>query len=159
MASLTRRSAAPNEMRSRPASASMHASARSPMPRFGVLSTRRMLTVAGAAAAGLAVWAITRSIGGTELAVRSGGSVREIGPVVVVLTGLLAGLAGWGLLAWFERSTQRPYRAWRLVAVAVFVVSLAGPLGGVGTGARLALAAMHLVVAAVLILGLPAAHR
>jgi hypothetical protein len=29
----------------------------------------------------------------------------------------------------------------------------------VGTGARLALAAMHLVVAAVLILGLPAAHR
>lgn len=121
--------------------------------------TRRTLTVAGAAAAGLAVWAIKRSIGGTELAVRSGGSVRGIGPAAVVLTALLVGLAGWGLLAWFERLMQRPYRAWRLVAVAVFLVSLAGPLGGVGTGPRLALAAMHLVVAAVLVLGLPATRR
>lgn len=121
--------------------------------------TRRALTVAGAAAAALAVWAITRSIGGTELAVHSGDSVREIGPAAVVLTALLAGLAGWGLLAWFERVIRRPYRAWRLVAVAVFVVSLAGPLGGVGTGARLALAAMHLVVAAVLVMGLPARRR
>jgi ribose/xylose/arabinose/galactoside ABC-type transport system permease subunit len=121
--------------------------------------TRRALTVAGAAAAALAVWASTRSIGGTELAVRSGDSVREIGPAAVVLTALLAGLAGWGLLAWFERAIRRPYRAWRLVAVAVFVVSLAGPLGGTGTGARLALAAMHLVVAAVLVVGLPARRR
>jgi ribose/xylose/arabinose/galactoside ABC-type transport system permease subunit len=121
--------------------------------------TRRALTVAGAAAAALAVWAMTHSIGGTQLAVRSGGSVHEIGAAVVVLTALLAGLAGWGLLAWFERATGRPYRTWRLVAVAVFVVSLAGPLGGVGTGARLALAAMHLVVATVLIAGLPVAGR
>src|SRR5262245_13712765 len=80
----------------------------------------------------LAVWGLTHSIGGTQLAVRSGGSVREIGPAAVVVAALLAGLAAWGLLALFERSTGRPYRAWRLVAVAVFVVSLAGPLGGVG---------------------------
>lgn len=120
--------------------------------------TRRALTVTGAAAAALAVWAVTRS-GGTDLAVRSGGSVRDIGPAAVVLTALLVGLAGWGLLAWFERAVRRPYRAWRLVAVAVFVVSLAGPLGGVGTGARLALAAMHLVAAAVLVVGLPATRR
>jgi hypothetical protein len=143
------------------------------------IRTRRAATVAGAAAAALAVWAMTQSIGGTQLAVRSGGSVREIGAAAVVLTAVLVGLAGWGLLAWFERAMlpersrsrplaeastgramlRRPYRAWRLVAVAVFVVSLAGPLGGVGTGARLALAAMHLVVAAVLIAGLPAARR
>jgi hypothetical protein len=122
-------------------------------------STRRAVAVAGAAAAALAVWAMTQSIGGTRLAVHSGGSVREIGPAAVVLTALLAGLAAWGLLALFERAVRRPYRAWRLVAVAVFVVSLAGPLGGVAIGARLTLAAMHLVVAAALILGLPATRR
>jgi hypothetical protein len=44
-ASLARRSAWPNETRSRVDSASTQASARSPMPRRGVFSTRRMLTV------------------------------------------------------------------------------------------------------------------
>ena len=44
-ASRAPRSAWPNEMRSRVDSASTHASARSPMPRRGVLRTRRMLTV------------------------------------------------------------------------------------------------------------------
>ena len=40
-----RRSAEANGIRSRSAKFSMHASARSPMPRFGVLMTRRRLTM------------------------------------------------------------------------------------------------------------------
>ena len=107
-----------------------------------------------AAGAALAVWAATRA-GGVDLAARTGDSARAVGPVTVAVTAVLAGLAGWGLLAVLERVLRRPNLVWRTVAVVVFVVSLTGPLAGVGTGAKLALAGMHLAVAAVLVAGLP----
>jgi hypothetical protein len=112
---------------------------------------RRGLIVAGATGAALVVWALVNPIGGIDVAVHSGGSVRHIGATAVAVTGMLAGLAGWGLLAVFERTMKRPHRAWTVIATVVFVLSLAGPLGAIGTGATLGLMCMHLAVAAVLI--------
>jgi len=123
----------------------------------GQVRVRRGLIVAGAAGAALVVWALVGPIGGTDIAVQSGGSVRHIGATAVAVTGILAGLAGWGLLAAFERTMKRPRRTWTVIAAVVFVLSLAGPLGATSAGAKAGLMSMHLIVAAVLIPSLPRA--
>jgi hypothetical protein len=74
----------------------------------------------------------------------------------VVVTALVAGLAAWGLLALLERTVSRPARTYRIIALTVLAISLAGPLGsGVDTSSRLVLLGMHLTVGAALIIGLP----
>jgi hypothetical protein len=122
-------------------------------PRTGA---RRSLVVVGTALAALAVWALEDPIGGVDLAVRSGGSVQHVGAGGVIGAALLAGLVGWALLARLERRAKRPHRTWAIIASIVFVISLAGPTGGVDTAAKLGLAALHVGVAAAVGLGLPA---
>ena len=75
--------------------------------------------------------------------------------MAVALTSLTAGLAGWALLAVLERTVGRPARWWRAVALLVYVVSLLGPLGATSTAVALALAALHTVVAGLLVVLLP----
>ncbi|WP_329239504.1 DUF6069 family protein [Actinoallomurus sp. NBC_01490] len=119
-------------------------------------SVRRLfLTVIGAPAAALAVWALAVPLAGTTLTVRAGGGERTVGPVSVVPASLLAGLAAWALLAVLERSATRPGRTWTIIALAVLVLSLTGPLGGeAGAATTLVLVLLHLTVAAVLVAGL-----
>jgi Family of unknown function (DUF6069) len=114
----------------------------------------RALAVLGAATAALAVGVVAESLAGIDLTVRmgAGASVHRIGPIAVVLATVLAGLAGWALLAAQERLTPRARSAWTLVALVVLVLSLAGPLGGgTTTAARASLACRHLAAAVVLI--------
>ncbi|MEV4570932.1 DUF6069 family protein [Nonomuraea sp. NPDC049419] len=118
-------------------------------------SLRRPLTVCGAAVAALVVWAVAVPMAGVALTVRMGGGVQEVGPVSVVVASLAIGLAGWALLAVLERVASRPGRVWTVVALAVLVLSLLGPLGGaVGGGAMSVLVVMHVVVGGVLVGGL-----
>ncbi|MGA8114390.1 MAG: DUF6069 family protein, partial [Actinocatenispora sp.] len=78
-----------------------------------------------------------------------------VGPVAVVVAGLVAGLAAWALRAVLDRVLAHPARVWIPVAAVVLALSLAGPLGSAVDSAGAAwLAGMHLVVGAVLILGL-----
>jgi hypothetical protein len=121
--------------------------------------SRRAAVVAGAAAAAGAAWTLLDPVGGVDLAVKSGDSVNHMQPASVLVTALLAALAGWGLLAWFERSLKRPHRTWVVTATGVFVISLVGPLGGVTGGAKLGLTLLHVTVAAVVIGCLPRAGR
>jgi hypothetical protein len=110
--------------------------------------------VIGAAAAALAVWTVAVPLAGVDLTVRTdgGGGIRKVGSGDVVLVSLLAGLAGWGLLALLERFTAHPRRTWTATALVVLALSLLGPLGaGVGTAATVTLAGMHVAAAAVLI--------
>lgn len=126
-----------------------------PSERTSTTRRPRALAVVGAALAALGVWVVAAPVAGARLAVESGSGVMEVGPVAVVLSALVAGGAGWAVLALLERTTRHARRTWTVIAVAVLAVSLLGPLGGVGAGSVLALVAMHLLVGAVLISRLP----
>ncbi|TDC51444.1 hypothetical protein E1281_20505 [Actinomadura sp. KC345] len=124
--------------------------------------TRRILSVAGGAAAALVLWTLTGPVAGHDLSAETGGAVREVGAFAVLAGALAAGLAAWALLALLERTVSRPGRVWTITAAAVLALSMPGPLGGAADTASMAvLAAMHLAVAAVLIpcLGLSARRR
>ncbi|MEU4625735.1 DUF6069 family protein [Actinoplanes sp. NPDC023801] len=114
----------------------------------------RAVTVAAGAAGSLLLWTVDRW-GGIALTVDQGGTVTRVGPVAVAITAILAGAAAWGLLAILERTVRRPARTFRIVASIVLLLSLAGPLAGIGTGSRLGLLGMHLTVGLALIIGLP----
>ena len=118
--------------------------------------TGRAITIAAGAAGALLLWAVNDPWAGIDLAVRRGADTQHIGPAAVAVTALIAGLAAWGLLALLERAVRRPARTFRIIALIVLVLSVAGPLGsGVGIGSRLVLLGMHLTVGAALIIGLP----
>ena len=91
---------------------------------------------------------------GVDLAVDSRSGSRDIGLVSVIVTAMVVALAAGGLLRVLERRTARAGRVWTGLALAVLVASLAGPAGAATPSAGLALAAMHLVVGAVVIVGL-----
>ncbi|MGK5741163.1 DUF6069 family protein [Micromonospora sp. URMC 103] len=119
------------------------------------LLVRRSAVAAGAIVVAAAEFAILRSAAGVDVAAGSGTSSRDVTMVAVVAAAAVAALAGWALLALLERTTARARVVWTAIAVAVLLVSLTGPLGGIGAGAKATLVLLHLSVGAVLIAGLP----
>ena len=119
------------------------------------LRKKRLVAVAAASLAPLAVWAVVEGGFGTDLRAPASGNgpPTDIGWAAVVAAAAVASLAAWGLLGVLERFTRRARIVWAAVAVVVLVMSLAGALGGTGitTGNRMILVLMHVVVAAVLI--------
>ncbi|MFI1197325.1 DUF6069 family protein [Micromonospora sp. NPDC020750] len=112
----------------------------------------RALAVLAATGATHAVWYAATGPAGIDVEVRSGTGPQPVGPGAVAAATLLAGLAGWALLALLERRTRRARGLWTAVAVAVLLLSLAGPVTeGVGTAATVTLLALHLAAGAVLI--------
>jgi hypothetical protein len=123
---------------------------------------RRAVTVALAVVATVIVWTIADPVLGTDLKVKaSGGSVTAIGLGSVIFVTLLSGLVGWGTLALLERlgrSTGR--RIWTIAAAVVLVLSLLlGPTAGIGGGAKISLALLHITAGLVIIFGLTGAAR
>ena len=115
----------------------------------GTARTRAVWVLAATAATG-AVWATAHGLGADLTA-----NGRAVTLPAVAVTTVLIGLAAWALLAVLERATRRAATAWTCVAVAVALLSLAGPVGGAETeGGMAALLAMHLAAAAVLVPGL-----
>ena len=110
-----------------------------------------------AAGAAAVVW-VGGTVAGVDVAVRSGSSSRDVGLLSVVVNAVVVGAAGAGLLSILERRTPGARRVWTAVAMAVWVVSLAGPAGARTVPAGLTLAAIHLVVGAVVIIGLRRRH-
>lgn len=116
---------------------------------------RRRLAVLGLAAlAGLATWAVVVPLLGVPLAARTGPTVTIIGPVSVAVAAVVAGGAGWLALALLERVTMYARRVWTVLAGVVLVLSLLGPLGGVGGASIGGLLALHLLVGLTIIVGL-----
>ncbi|WP_433832507.1 DUF6069 family protein [Actinoplanes sp. CA-015351] len=118
---------------------------------LGNRTAGRMITVAAGAAGSLLLWAVNGTI-----TIHQGESDQRVGPVAVVATALVAGLAAWGLLALLEKKPGRPARTFRIIASIVLLISLAGPIGsGADLHSVLALVGMHLTVGLALVIGLP----
>ncbi|HKA69606.1 MAG TPA: DUF6069 family protein [Actinomycetes bacterium] len=121
-----------------------------PIRRAG--KRERWLAVLGSAGAALTIWLVAVPLAGIDLEVQMSDAPQNVGPASVAVSALLAAAAGLGCLAVLRRITKRPARAWTIVASAVLVLSLAGPLDQAeSTSAMVTLVAMHLAVAAVLI--------
>jgi predicted permease len=120
------------------------------------MATRGRFAIVGATVmAALALWALLSQLAGVDLEAEQGGPTMHIGGVSVFVASAVVSLAGWGLLALLERRTANARKIWTIVAVIGCALSLGSPLiSGVGAGAKLGLASLHLVVGAVLIPGL-----
>jgi len=106
-----------------------------------------------AAGAAAAVW-VAADLAGVDLAVRSGSGTQHVGLASAIITALVVAMAAAGLLRLLERRTPRALAIWTAIAGAVWVVSFSGPLGARSLSAGLSLAAMHLAVGAVIVVGL-----
>jgi hypothetical protein len=125
------------------------------VPAVRSIRAERLLIVAAAAMATSLVWVVASAPLGLDLSQPGFGTQPpQALPIwwVAVIT-VVAGLAGWGVLAVIERVTNRPAGVWLAVSLVALVLSLGGPTSGegVGTANRLALVAMHLAAGAVLI--------
>jgi len=124
------------------------------------ITSRRALGVIGLATGlSAAVWVLAVPMLGVELDVADypGGPVgaRTVGLASVIVTSVVAGLAGWASLALLTRVTQRGRVIWTWLAAAVTAISAGAPMQLTGTAsAAVSLVAMHLVVGTVLITGL-----
>jgi hypothetical protein len=109
----------------------------------------RAPAVIAATLAALAVWLITDPLLGIDLTGTTRPGSQQLQPITPAL---VAG-AGWALLALLERFTARARTIWTAIALLAALLSLAGPLSTLASTEAnvLALALMHLAVAAVLI--------
>ena len=114
----------------------------------------RALGVVGAVLAAVVVWIVAVQLLDVDLKATTDQAAgpQPVGlPAVIVIT-LVVSLLGWALLALLEWRTARARTIWTWVAVAVLVLSLAGPLtSGEGTASIVTLVVAHLSVAAVLV--------
>ena len=122
-------------------------------PARARVNRTRALGVVGAVLAAAAVWTIAVPLLGVHLLIRFGsGAPQSIGLDYVIGATVVTSLLGWAALALLERRTQRARQVWTAIAVAVVLVSLTLPLiAGTTVATRVALALMHVAVAAVLI--------
>jgi len=115
----------------------------------------RLAVVGVTVAAALALWAILAPVAGVELEAMQGTRQIHVGPGSILFASAAMSLAGWGLLAFLERRTPNARKVWTILAVAACILSLGSPLvSGIGVGAKLSLAALHLIVGATVVLGL-----
>lgn len=116
----------------------------------------RAAGTAGAIAGAVTVWLLARFAAGVTLrqpAFSANAQPAHLAIGFVVAAAAVASLAGWGVASLIERTTRRPRATWVIIATASTVVSLSMPFSGHGITVtqRVALACMHLAVAAVLI--------
>jgi hypothetical protein len=112
----------------------------------------RAMAIVDAIALNVVILAIARLVTGDWPVATVDGDAQTIGLVPVILVTLIAGLVAWGVLALLERMTANARTVWTAIAVAVFLLSLLGPLGGgVGTSSTIVLALMHIGAAATII--------
>lgn len=119
--------------------------------------SRRLMRAGWVAIAALAtgtIWVIAVPVAGAHLSARLGApaATQQVGLATILTVSVLAGLAGWALLAALERFATRPARSWIALATLALAISLAGPLSaGTSTPSKLVLVGMHLAVGGIVI--------
>ena len=120
-----------------------------------VADRSRLAVVGVTVVVALAGWAVLAHVAGIDLEAKQGTTIMHIGGVSVFFASAVMSLAGWGLLALLERRTINARKVWTVVAVIACLTSLGSPLtSGIGIGAKLGLATLHLLVGATTIYGL-----
>jgi hypothetical protein len=129
-------------------------------PRGTRLRNRALVLVVASVAAAL-VWLVAVKVIGVDVTVPKAMGSKErvdlaLGPVA--FAPIFVGLAAWGLLAALERFLPKRARLiWTVIAGLVFLVTL--PFVPDSTAAEITvLALLHLVVGAILVVGLPRAR-
>ncbi|MDX6259328.1 MAG: hypothetical protein QOH84_1016 [Kribbellaceae bacterium] len=114
----------------------------------------RLAVVGTVTIAAVAWWAVLTQAFGITLEANQGSTIH-IGPASVIGASLAMSFAGWTLLAILEHNTFAARKAWTITATIACAMSLTSPLtAGIGTGAKLGLASLHLIVGSLIILGL-----
>ena len=108
--------------------------------------------IAVAAAAALVIWAVARLLG-VDVEVELGGEIRQVGPVDILVTTIVAGLAAWVVYSLLAR-TPRTARWWPFVGSTAIAISMLGPSYLSDGAAAVTLIAMHFAVGVILIKGL-----
>jgi hypothetical protein len=108
-----------------------------------------VLVPAGAVAA--AGWVLADKVLGVALSTGTAPHTHPVGLASAIVVAMVVAACGAGLRR-VLRGRTHPDRTWTLIAGAVLLVSLLGPLGGTTTSARLALVGLHLAVGATVIL-------
>lgn len=124
-------------------------------PRLAAPGFRDLGILIAALVGATVLWVLATQVNGTDLSVKSGDSVREVGLTAVIVSTVLVTGLGLALLRWFvARTDQGPQglRRWTILAGVVLVASLLGPATATGLSAGLALASLHLYVGLVVIL-------
>ena len=111
-----------------------------------------------AAGAAALIWALAHAAG-VDLEVHSGSGTQSIGLPGVLITPVVATLAAGAVLRGWRRRSVRARSRWTTLSIGVLVLSLLGPLSAVNVRTGLVLAAMHLVVGAVIVVGLTRRDR
>lgn len=117
---------------------------------------RRAATILVAVLVALLDWIVCSQLIGLHLMVDQGAGPTLVSPVQIVAAPILSGLTGWGLLAILERiSPQRSARIWMIIAIVIAVLSCWSPLMmALSVPTAVALASMHILVGATLIIGM-----
>jgi hypothetical protein len=116
---------------------------------------RSRLAVAGSVTIlAVAWWAVLTQTFGITLEAKQGSTIH-IGALSVLFATLAMSFAAWALLAILEHNTLAARKAWTITAAIACALSLTSPLtAGIGIGAKLGLASLHLLVGSLIILGL-----
>jgi len=115
----------------------------------------RLVVVGATTIAAASWWAVLVPVAGLTLDARQGGVLQHVGAPAIAISTAAVAFAGWALLAVLERYTVAARKAWTIVAVLACLTSLVSPLtSGIGIGAKLGLASFHLLVGAIVIVGL-----
>ena len=129
------------------------AGTREPTPRPTRVEGRSRLAVAGSVTiVAVAWWAVLTQAFNLTLEAKQGSTIH-IGALSVLFASLAMSLAAWALLAILEHNTPAARKAWTITAAIACTLSLTSPLtAGIGIGAKLGLASLHLVVGSLIIL-------
>ncbi|HEX5164507.1 MAG TPA: DUF6069 family protein [Thermomicrobiales bacterium] len=112
----------------------------------------RAIAVVAAIVVNAIILAAGRLINGDFPIATVGNDQQTIGFAQVIVVTLLVGLIAWGMLAALERTTVRARTIWTTIAVAIFAISLLGPLGsGDTTSSIVVLTCLHVGAAATII--------
>ncbi|UFU05781.1 DUF6069 family protein [Ruania halotolerans] len=122
----------------------------------------QLLTVIATPLLAAVVWILAVPIAGVELVAQPGGqqsSAITISIASVLAAGLTAALLGWAAWAVLDRLSGHARSIWRVLAVVVLAGSMVSPVTAADGAASVVLIALHLVVGATLIVGLPVRPR